>query len=179
MLVTSTLLFLSCNICYMILGLAFLPSVSALPLEQSFPEISFQVFSNFVLDNFNSDISLSTVLLVLFTMTNNTALLNLSARAQHPVLKGETTPTTNGWIKALAYALNKHLKDNTNSLLTAEDISIKMSSKQLTTCISRKLNKLSQVLQLSSYNSKKQFLGHLKSISHAEIKPVLVLVPES
>ncbi|TFK32840.1 hypothetical protein BDQ12DRAFT_701022 [Crucibulum laeve] len=102
--------------------------------------------NNFVLDNFNSDISLSTVLLVLFTMTNNTALLNLSARAQHPVLK------------TLAYALNKHLKDNTNSLLTAEDISIKI-----------KLNKLSQ----------KQFLGHLKSISHAEIKPVLVLVPES
>ncbi|TFK31274.1 hypothetical protein BDQ12DRAFT_671995 [Crucibulum laeve] len=140
------------------LGLAFLPSASALPLEQSFPEISFQDFSKFVLDNFNSDISLSTVLLVLFTMTNNTALLNLSACAQHPVLKGETTSTTNGWIKALAYALNENLKDNTNSLLTAEDISIKMSTKQLTTCISRKLNKLSQVLQLSSYNSKKQFL---------------------
>jgi len=62
------------------MALAFLPVVSAMPDMGQFPNISFKVFSQFVQENFSSRITLSQVLLVLFTITDNPDLLNLHAR---------------------------------------------------------------------------------------------------
>jgi hypothetical protein len=63
---------------------AFLPIVAAVPDEGQFPNIPFKVFSQFVQENFSSRITLSQVLLVLFTITDNHDLLNLHARQQNP-----------------------------------------------------------------------------------------------
>ncbi|KAF8815879.1 hypothetical protein BYT27DRAFT_7078727, partial [Phlegmacium glaucopus] len=41
--------------------------------------------SEFVLSHFNSQVSLATVLILLFTMTENPELLSLHAQQQHPV----------------------------------------------------------------------------------------------
>jgi hypothetical protein len=45
--------------------------------EQPFPDIPFATFSDFIQAEFSSDISLSTVLMILLSMTQNTALLGL------------------------------------------------------------------------------------------------------
>lgn len=77
--------------------LIFMPLVSAAPPTQPFPEISFSVFSMFIEDTFGPKISLATVLLVLFSMTENPELLSLHARQQHPS-EEENKITASGWI---------------------------------------------------------------------------------
>ena len=77
--------------------LAFVPFVSAAPKTQPFPNLPFKVFSGFVEQTFGSDISLATVLLLLFTMTENPELLSLHARQQHPA-EGENKTVASGWI---------------------------------------------------------------------------------
>jgi hypothetical protein len=68
---------------------SMLPTVNAHQTHSPFPDIPFSVFSEFITSNFSSKISLSTVLAVLFTMTNNTTLLSLHARQQISNYPGE------------------------------------------------------------------------------------------
>jgi hypothetical protein len=81
-----------------------LPVASAQSDHRPFPDIPFQVFSQFIQKQFSSQISLATVLTVLLSMTNNPDLLTLHARQQHPKM-GEISQKNSGWIKALARAL--------------------------------------------------------------------------
>ena len=84
--------------------LTFVPFVSAAPQTQPFPEISFKVFSMFIEDTFGPKISLATVLLILFSMTENPELLNLHAHQQHPT-EDENKITASGWIRSLSRAM--------------------------------------------------------------------------
>jgi len=63
-----------------IMALEALPLVFALPEQDSFPDITFKVFSQFIEKEFGSKISLATVLVVLFSLTDNSELLNLHVR---------------------------------------------------------------------------------------------------
>ena len=56
------------------------PGVNALENEQAFPDIPFKLFNEFVAQNFSSKITLATMLMLFFTMTENTDLLNLHQR---------------------------------------------------------------------------------------------------
>jgi len=55
------------------------------------------------------------VLVVLFTMTNNSDVLNLHARQQHPI-GDERLQMISGWLKALARALDGNLGQDTERL---------------------------------------------------------------
>ena len=79
-----------------------LPMVAALPQDSQFPDIPFQEFSKFILNNFSSKITLAQALLVLFTITDNTDLLSLHAHQQNPQYREETRASNSGWIKCLA-----------------------------------------------------------------------------
>ena len=63
--------------------LACLPMVSAEPEFDNFPDVTFKVFSDFVQQQFAEDVSLATVLIVLFSLTSNPDLLGLHSRQQH------------------------------------------------------------------------------------------------
>jgi hypothetical protein len=90
-----------------LLFLAILPTASAIPNEAAFHDISFRTFNTLVQEIFSSDVFLATVLMVLFTLTNNLTLLSLQARQQNPVAQlGERKSEITGWIKALAHALH-------------------------------------------------------------------------
>ena len=65
------------------------PGVNALENEQAFPDIPFKLFNEFVAQNFSSKITLATVLMLFFTMTENTDLLNLHQCQQNPQLSDE------------------------------------------------------------------------------------------
>jgi hypothetical protein len=79
-----------------ILGFLCLPGVSATPTAGTFPDIPFSVFAQFIEDNFSHRITLTTVLVLLFSLTQNTELLNLHARQQNPRFAGERRQAVSG-----------------------------------------------------------------------------------
>lgn len=87
---------------WIILAFMLLPIVAALPQDSQFPDIPFQEFSKFILNNFSSKVTLAQALLVLFTITDNTDLLSLHACQQNPQYREETCASNSGWIKCLA-----------------------------------------------------------------------------
>src|ERR1700734_1835487 len=127
-----------------VLLVGLLPVVSAAPNDDPFSGITFRAFSQFVEQNFSSRISLTTVLVVLFTMTNNSDLLNLHVRQQHP-LPNEQIRMISGWLKALARALNEKLGQDTEKLSNLND-------DQKSTAIAIKLDALYKLLDLSPYD---------------------------
>lgn len=96
--------------------ISYIPTVSAKPARDSFPPITFNIFANFINTNFGSEIQLSTVLFLLFTMTENYDLLNLHARQQHPQFPGEIKKKTSGWMTCLSRAVQDHLSNHTSEL---------------------------------------------------------------
>src|ERR1700722_19644300 len=72
-----------------IITFVFLPVVSASTNQDPFPNVTFKLFSKFVEQQFSSNVSLATVLTVLFTVTSNPDLFNLHACQQHPRIHGE------------------------------------------------------------------------------------------
>jgi len=103
-----------------VLLMGLLPVVSAAPNDDPFSGMTFRAFSELVEQNFSSRISLTTVLVVLFTMTNNSDVLNLHARQQHP-LPDERLQMISGWLKALARALDGTLGQDTERLFQTTD----------------------------------------------------------
>ena len=104
-------------LCALVL-LALLPRVSAVPMgnTENFPNITFALFNEFVQDQFSEDISLATVIMMLLTLTNNTTLLSLHAKQQHPKVKEEKNVKSAGWIKALACGLIEKLNGEVHTL---------------------------------------------------------------
>ena len=79
-------------------AITYIPLVTSAPQTQGFPDVPFYIFSNFIQDTFSSNVSLATVLLVLFSLTENTELLSLHARQQNPKFKGENKTVASGWM---------------------------------------------------------------------------------
>jgi len=101
---------------WLILGLALLPTTVATQNQTPFPNIPFHLFSQFVETNFDNNVSLSTVLMVLFSLTDNPELLNLHFQQTHPVFRGENKVTVSSWLKALARGIQDRLGDNVQQL---------------------------------------------------------------
>jgi hypothetical protein len=68
--VTSTIM-QSWHLIWFFMALALVPGVVAQSEESPFPNTSFKLFTHFIKENFSSQITLSQVLLVLFTLTNS------------------------------------------------------------------------------------------------------------
>jgi CxC5 like cysteine cluster associated with KDZ transposases/CxC6 like cysteine cluster associated with KDZ transposases len=156
-----------------------LPVASASSDQSAFPDIPFQVFNSFIQDHFNSGISLTTVLTILFTLTNNPDILNLHARQQHPKVKGETSQKTSGWIKSLANALQDRLADSADHLFKTRDEKSQLNHDQVITHIGVKLDGFAKLLKLDPYSKHGQFQGKLKPVSEQDIEPVHIICPES
>ena len=75
--------------------------------------MTFLSFSQFIQKHLSANISLSTVLMMLFTMTENLDLLSLHARQQYSLVKGENISSVNSWIKNLSWAV--YVKGNRNA----------------------------------------------------------------
>ncbi|KAF8982343.1 hypothetical protein BDQ17DRAFT_1394083 [Cyathus striatus] len=164
--------------------LAFIPQVKAVPPKDSFPDIPFKLFSSFVQDHFSSEITLATVLTVLFSLTNNVDILNLHARAKNPRLQDEYSVPVNGWIKALSTAIKAHLDakiglenmEDTQLFNASNNQQYLSSSMQIST-ISKKLDEMITILDLDPYKRNSSTMQLLKPISTSEIEPVLLICP--
>ena len=157
---------------------SFLPIVTAVPDEGHFPNIPFKVFSQFVQENFSSRITLSQVLLVLFTITDNHDLLNLHARQQNPKYNGERSASMSGWLKCLARGLQEKLEEDHTKLFKNYQRN-QLSDKAKVNGITQKLDGLARLLNLYPYDSDGHFQGKLKAVSYKSIQAVQVICPQS
>jgi hypothetical protein len=162
---------------YIFFWLMICPSMVAAKEEHPFPDIPFKTFSQFIQNNFSSSISLATVLMILFSMTENTTLLSLHACQQNPECGGEISTTATGWIRSLArFIINRN--NGTEKMLKKHDIAAVTSDQQIIS-LSFKLDNLAKVLKLYPYDKNGKFKGKLKPISLKEIQPVQVICPDS
>jgi len=154
------------------------PVVSAKPEHNVFSEITFRAFSEFVESHFSSRISLAAVLVVLFTTTSNTDLLNLHARQQNPK-SDESGQVISGWMKALARALQEKLNEDTDRLFKKSENKSSLSDMRIQHEIGIKLDGLSKLLKLYPYDAKGQQQNPLKPVSEKDIEPALMICPAS
>src|SRR6266704_266776 len=97
----------------MMMLLRSIPITYAMPTAKSpFPDVPFKSFSQFILQHLGSKISLSTALVILFSLTENPDLLNLHARQQYAKCEGELRTAASGWMNSLAWALKKSIIEN-------------------------------------------------------------------
>src|ERR1700677_3313975 len=152
-----------------VLLVGLFPVVSAAPSDDPFSGITFKAFSEFVEQHFSSRISLTTVLVVLFTLTNNSDVLNLHACQQHP-LPDERLQMISGWLKALARALDKKLGEDTGQLFQT---TANLNNDQRNSAIAIKLNSLYKLLDLSPYDNEGVFHQSRYKQVRKEIEPAL------
>jgi hypothetical protein len=160
-----------------VIAFTCLPTATANPIHSPFPDVNFKAFNSFVRENFGNQISLATVLTMVFTLTNNPDLLNLHAHQQHPKVSGEIRQSNSAWIKALAHALEIRLGNDTDSLFQSTEQKSHLSDGEVTTSIAIKLGGLSKVLNLHPYDNTGKFIGKLNPISEQNIAPVHVICP--
>ena len=130
-------------------------------------------------NTFSPHVSLATVLLVLFTMTENSDLLNLHARQNNPQCVGELRQSSSGWIRALARSLNDRLEKKATNLFIDKELPETFSRDDLITPLSSKLNKLMDVLDLNPFSKSGKLKKRLQSVSHQEISAVHIICPQS
>jgi hypothetical protein len=165
---------------FLILALASLPVALAAPVvKAAFPTITFKAFSDFIIQQFSSNIPLSTVLVILFSLTKNPDLLSLHARQQYSRTAGENTVTTSDWIKALAQALKKDISQNQRKPLKMKGINKDATEEEQITAFGVKLDTLSHILGLYSYDQQQYLKSKVKPISHKSIHPVHIICPLS
>ncbi|KAH6871168.1 hypothetical protein BKA70DRAFT_1131113 [Coprinopsis sp. MPI-PUGE-AT-0042] len=144
--------------------LAFLPLVSATAPSSPFPDITFKLFAAFVKENFSSKISLSSVLLVLFSLLDNPELMNLHFRRQHRIIGRE--PANSRWMKLFADVLDERFSDDARILRHH-------SSGSLTTI----LHDFAGLLGLDSFNNDGDLVSACQSVDYSSIEPTLIIAP--
>lgn len=149
------------------------------PAERPFPDISFHDFSNFVKLNFSSAISLSSVLVILFSLTENVQLLSLHGCQQKRRYKEERSTTATAWIRVLARSLRQRLTTDDESVLSEEDMPDGIEGEQIAIVLAMKLDSMAKLLGLYPYNKDGKFTGKIKPVSHKAVEPVHVICPDA
>jgi hypothetical protein len=126
---------------------------------------------------FNPQVSLATVLLVLFSVTENPELLSLHARQQNPVFPGETRVHATGWMRALSRGVMHRLGTTTKTLFRDREFPTKQKDKVSSLAV--KLGALVNLFGLTPYDSQNKFKGKLLPISYDAIQAVLAICPNS
>ena len=155
--------------------MTIIPFFSAAPETQPFPNVSFKIFSTFIEETFGSKISLATVLLLLFSMTENPELLNLHACQQNPS-DSENKILACGWIRALSHTVMHQLEYNTETLFQYKGES-QLKQTQQVTKLSKKLDAFATLLGLTHDHSGR-FKRTLLPVSYIAIQGVHVICPK-
>jgi hypothetical protein len=148
--------------------------------QHPFPNIPFSLFSDTVQSHFGTDVSLATVLAILFTLVENPDLLNLHFRQKNPQCSGENKTQVSGWIIALVNSLMTKIGDKrAETLFSERELGRHPDKKGRINLLSRKLDKIAICLKLSPYDSRGNYKEKLLPISHDEIEPAYVICTPS
>ena len=153
------------------------PFTYAASPQHAFPNVSFSTFSDTIQSTFGPNISLATVLAILFTLIENPDLLNLHFRQQQPKCGGENKVQISGWIIALVNALSNQLgRKRTETVFSENELARQNNKVDL---LAGKLDNLAISLKLSIYDNEGNYTGKLLPISHSKIEPAYVICPSS
>ena len=131
----------------LILLMSFFPGVYAATTKDPFPNITFEVFSAFIESTFGPKISLSTVLMLLFTISENTDLLNLHARSQNPQFHTEQKRSSSTWMNALSQSIQQNTNEKKmRSLFTKNEMPEDLMGAEATELTSIKLNNFANMV---------------------------------
>jgi hypothetical protein len=162
----------------LLLFMFFCPGVQA--TQGAFPNITFEVFSAFITDTFGPKISLSTVLMLLFTLNENTDLLNMHSRSRNKQFEYEQIHSSSTWMNILSHSIQKNTtKKRMKSLFKMNEIPDDVLGEQATELTSIKLDAFAKLLGLNPYDSDGIFQQKLYPISNESIEPILILCPTS
>ncbi len=157
------------------------PTVCASSESGAFPNVTFNVFSDFISKNFHKDIPLSTVFLIFFSLIENSDLLNLHARQKIKVLSDERNTKATGWMKCLSRTLYKQMSDQDKGveemLFTSSELLQFTDEEKRITPLTVKLDELAIALNLIPHKIAPK--TKLLPISQKEIQLVLVICPRS
>jgi len=159
---------------WILFAFSYLPTAFAKDQpSSSFPNPTFKVFSDFILSTFNPDISLTTTLLILFSLVNNPELLNLYARQTHPVFDNENVTRASGWMKTLAHGLRERLDNDLDEIFKHGQYTESTWAGDF----AQKLDKFTVFLGLTPYKPNGVFHRKISSISQKSILPVRLICP--
>ncbi|TEB26985.1 hypothetical protein FA13DRAFT_1635316 [Coprinellus micaceus] len=163
--------------------LLFFPLVSAAPTSP-FPNIPFSEFSSFISGTFSPDISLATVLVLLFSLTDNPELLNLHGRQQHSKVNGNKQHLVSTWMKMFSrLLLSKNLRAVRTELFhSADHIYLDPSepyTPQSVTALSKKLDSLVSALHLGAFNTSGKLCHRRQEILYEAIEPLRLILLQS
>ena len=149
--------------------------VVARPEVGSFPSIAFKDFSEFILGNIGPTISLTTVITLLLSMTNNRPnLFTFQTSGERRI---------NSLDENLACAIKERLgPDSTQTLFSDFELSVFETTTTRESddiSLAKKLSDFSQILELYPYNKRQKFTGTLNHISHDSIQPAFLICPKS
>ncbi|TFK31937.1 hypothetical protein BDQ12DRAFT_701384 [Crucibulum laeve] len=149
--------------------------------KKGLTNISFKVFSDCIKLNFSSQISLATVLLILFTMTENNELLSLYARQANPLYDGENDSSLSGWMRCLSRALIEKLNKHNSSmkLFHKREMAHTFKEEKKIVTVGNKLNSLAKVLKLYPCDKNGYYKGNLPTISYKSIQAIMMICPSS
>ena len=155
------------------------PTYAASP-QRSFPNIPFSTFTNSIQSIFGPNISLATVLAILFTLVENPDLLNLHFRQQQRKFNVKNKVHVSGWMIALVNALVNQLGNKrTETLFSGNELAREPNEKEKVNILAEKLDDLAISLKLSIYDSEGNYTGKLVPISQSKIEPAYVICPPS
>ncbi|KAF8979685.1 hypothetical protein BDQ17DRAFT_1338137 [Cyathus striatus] len=124
--------------------------------EQSFPNITFDVFSKFILSNFGENITLSATLVILFSMIDNVDLLSLHARQQNAKLAGEKNVDATAWIRLLARAIQEKIGMDSDDLFDDYEINEHTTQTGRSILLGTKLDEMARLLKLYPFNQERK-----------------------
>ena len=154
--------------------MALIPSANA--SQPDFPNITFQSFNHFISSTFHPDISLATVLFLLFSLTENTDLLNLHSRQQQQLYPSEKVTKYTAWMTALINAILAKLDEETTCHLFTNSVPKDDHNKVLI----EKFDAMAQKLKLLPYTKSNHYKSNcVQPISQDKIKPVHLLCPST
>lgn len=168
------------TIFWIICLLSAIPLVQAAPSESSFPDVKFEIFAKTIKTIFHSDISLATILVLVFTMIENSDFINLNAHRQSPIHANEGLAKVSPWLTTLAQILKVELgSDRFNTLFTPTEQTSQLNELSELKLISKKLDHLIKALNLYSVNEDAEIEGTLLPISHKTIQPIHIICPNT
>jgi hypothetical protein len=149
-----------------------------------FPDIAFNEFSAFIQDNFSDDITLSTVLVLLFSLVENPDLLNLHGRQQRNKLQGDTGRQVTSWIKILSrlFLAVRLRKDRQQLFQLGDGVTLQEPQNHSTDSVnslSRKLDQMITLLHLNPFKPNGKLSHRRKPISREAIEPVFLICPQA
>ena len=154
-------------------------STYAVSSQQHFPNILFSSFSDTIQSSFGPNVTLATVLTILFTLIENPDLLNLHFRQKNPQYSGENRVQVSGWMIALVNTLATQLGTKRTDTLFSEKELGNSDRKGKIKFLAEKLDSTAIGLKLSPYDSKGNYKGKLLPISRHKVEPAYVICPTS